>query len=769
MTVSSSIARVVHIANGSSVFFSSAPIEGLAADNVVVTLTSTGGVTTTQVLGTDYTLSSAGVTFTTAPAAGTVVTIRRVVELLQPDEFPTNSPFPAEVAENRFDQVVFGLQQAADNLARAFQYGPMDASATPVLPVPAARASRLLGFNAAGGIQLYPVEAGTAQGVFLQDGAGAVLRTVQSKFTEMLSVADFGAAGDGQTDDTNAIQAAFNAASSLGRMVLIPPGTWNVSSTVTLLGGARGLIMQGAIRYTGAAPTSVLVLGSGGATRNGEKLYVGLDVFRATQSDWSSEADIGITVRNVDASTIELRRVQGFTIGMRTLGDQRGVEDSTFFLGRIVDNKIGLDIWCATASAWNTSNRYYGGHFACSSGVNASQDRFGVRFGKAPGAYNNHNRHVFDAPNFELQQAGGNVAIPFLNETNGSAIHVRSMRMEGCSPIAARHTAGAQDCEYDVAWTNTYLITIDYTATANRCGNAVFNRHRAAASRFQRFLAGVPNVRAAAFRHSSTEIGVEGLTVISTSTTTATALPDFCFNGLSGLTPTDRAITLSSNRGLGWVVETHQVKEFALAHWLAGGAQGGRLFVRVFDDAGNVRENIPNDVLFSIGSASWNSASKGWSGGATMDDATLNRRMTLRVGPDVAYAQIGIVGFDTSITVQALRLYALPEAAPGVLNGTPLLGGSVIGSGQREFVAEVTWDLPSLASGATSLLDVTVNGARVGDLASASLATSSRFFELDATVWSNDTVRVMARNISGSTIDLGPETLSVQVTKRRVP
>jgi hypothetical protein len=81
----------------------------------------------------------------------------------------------------------------------------------------------------------------------------------------------------------------------------------------------------------------------------------------------------------------------------------------------------------------------------------------------------------------------------------------------------------------------------------------------------------------------------------------------------------------------------------------------------------------------------------------------------------------------------------------------------------------VSWDLPSLAAGATALLDVTVAGARVDDLAHASLATSSRFFELDATAWSNYTVRVLARSVSNTTIDLGAATLSVQVTKRRVP
>ncbi len=89
-------------------------------------------------------------------------------------------------------------------------------------------------------------------------------------------------------------------------------------------------------------------------------------------------------------------------------------------------------------------------------------------------------------------------------------------------------------------------------------------------------------------------------------------------------------------------------------------------------------------------------------------------------------------------------------------------------SGRREFAAEVSWDLPNLAPGATSLLDVTVNGARAGDLASASLVSSTRFIERDAAVWSYNTVRMMARNISGATFDLVAATLSVGVVKRLV-
>jgi hypothetical protein len=47
--------------------------------------------------------------------------------------------------------------------------------------------------------------------------------------------------------------------------------------------------------------------------------------------------------------------------------------------------------------------------------------------------------------------------------------------------------------------------------------------------------------------------------------------------------------------------------------------------------------------------------------------------------------------------------------------------------------------------------------------------SSTRFIELDAAVWSNNTVRVMARNISAATFDLAAAMLSVGVTKRRAP
>ncbi|TGS86731.1 hypothetical protein EN817_17670 [Mesorhizobium sp. M3A.F.Ca.ET.174.01.1.1] len=63
-----------------------------------------------------------------------------------------------------------------------------------------------------------------------QTGAGAVQRTIQNKFTETLSVKDFGAVGDGVTDDTAAIQAAENARAAVAGELIFPPGTYQISA-----------------------------------------------------------------------------------------------------------------------------------------------------------------------------------------------------------------------------------------------------------------------------------------------------------------------------------------------------------------------------------------------------------------------------------------------------------------------------------------------------------------------------------------------------------
>jgi hypothetical protein len=111
---------------------------------------------------------------------------------------------------------------------------------------------------------------------------------------------------------------------------------------------------------------------------------------------------------------------------------------------------------------------------------------------------------------------------------------------------------------------------------------------------------------------------------------------------------------------------------------------------------------------------------------AVMADASLNRRQTIRVELAVSCLHVGMIGFDDAIELEAQRLYGLPQVAPGILNGTPTLQEL----GPRNQAAEESWNIPSLVARTSSLRDNTVAGTGPVDVASAALATSSRFCEL---------------------------------------
>ena len=73
-------------------------------------------------------------------------------------------------------------------------------------------------------------------------GLGAVERTVQDKLQDVVSVKDFGAVGDGVTDDTAAIQAAITGSSS--KTLFFPPGQYKITSTLNLLDNTQYLGSQ---------------------------------------------------------------------------------------------------------------------------------------------------------------------------------------------------------------------------------------------------------------------------------------------------------------------------------------------------------------------------------------------------------------------------------------------------------------------------------------------------------------------------------------------
>lgn len=120
---------------------------------------------------------------------------------------------------------------------------------------------------------------------FTADGADAVQRTVASKLQDSVSVKDFGAAGDGSTDDTTTIQSAINAARTSGAAVYFPPGEYVVAGQLTLYKVA--LVGPGVFRrdvatygldgatlyFTGTTLSPLLIDQSGGVVIDGLNFF----------------------------------------------------------------------------------------------------------------------------------------------------------------------------------------------------------------------------------------------------------------------------------------------------------------------------------------------------------------------------------------------------------------------------------------------------------------------------------------------------------------
>lgn len=76
---------------------------------------------------------------------------------------------------------------------------------------------------------------------YLPAGAGAAATTVQTKLRESVSAKDFGAVGDGTTDDS----AAINAAIASNRNIYFPAGTYFIASSIQVASKSN-VVLQGA-------------------------------------------------------------------------------------------------------------------------------------------------------------------------------------------------------------------------------------------------------------------------------------------------------------------------------------------------------------------------------------------------------------------------------------------------------------------------------------------------------------------------------------------
>lgn len=296
MTISTTDSRISYNGNGVTTIFAF-PYRFLANGDLVVVEVSAAGVETTKTLTTHYTLTGAGddaggsVTMLVAPANGTRLIIYRDTDIVQETDYISGDPFPAETHERALDRLTMIAQEIGSDADRSIKVPVGDSSSlSTTLPASANRLDKFLVFDdvtgaaevstvtqtqVASAVAAAYAAGSTADAVtFLQSGTGATSRSVQSRLREMVSVLDFGAAGDGIQDDTAHIQAALDAISSTGGEIYLPRGTYKITSTLTWGNGTKIVGCGYDSLIKGESLTVPLLQSKGGSTSRRYRLHI---------------------------------------------------------------------------------------------------------------------------------------------------------------------------------------------------------------------------------------------------------------------------------------------------------------------------------------------------------------------------------------------------------------------------------------------------------------------------------------------------------------
>lgn len=253
---------------------------------------------------------------------GDIVTIKRDIAITQLTDFVSNDSFPASVHETGLDRLTMISQATDETAARSIQFPESEVgSPNNVIPVVSSRKGKLLSFDSSTGAVVAnlgvsdiafddtPItiaETKTALeavnvssvddkslgymrgrnvayddggGVFVLDKSATLGASADNGGTVLVAAGGtnwywvrleqpvfnvrwFGAYGDGSNDDSTAVQAAIDAAESIGGTVFLPAGTYLINTGLTLQ--EEGVVIKGVGRDVTGATTGT-ILKAGGA------------------------------------------------------------------------------------------------------------------------------------------------------------------------------------------------------------------------------------------------------------------------------------------------------------------------------------------------------------------------------------------------------------------------------------------------------------------------------------------------------------------------
>lgn len=500
--------------------------------------------------------------------------------------------------------------------------------------------------------------------------------SVRSEFIEnrTVNITWFGAVGQSGVDNADAFEniEAFLIRvnpDSAGKLTLLFPNAQSayLSSRPLNVPLNVNVIMNTGMVYSGDKTLSALKIGIEGQTNS--RLNHKLDVRSAPSTDWSIPTCIGIEIINSYESTgIMIDRANGFTEGVRLIGDGAGVVYNKIFLGQLQNNKIALKMTNRN-SGWCNENIVFGGRFQVSGAANVTQDRYGVIIDSEDGLYGNNNNNNFYEPSFEINSNADVETIPIvinygaqnafynIRNENGSFIAcvMRTLNTSNANILEIGYSAGNVTFEAYVQDNGDYPSTY---MTSRQLYNRSFSPKKS--------MYNSGNLISRVFNYDTTNFYAENELFFFTSTGTRTKDT----SSISRDTATN-SIILSSSRGISVRVDTRFNKRFVVNKNIATGNNGGRINIRPLDASGNVI--TPSGTALVKGYQSYIPAYNSTFGGVYRQGSDTTSNLYFVVDSAVKYIDVILSGGTTSASLLSFDIQTLDNDSL-VINSTTRKG-----------------------------------------------------------------------------------------------
>ena len=199
---------------------------------------------------------------------------------------------------------------------------------------------------------------------------GGVKRTIQDRLTDFASVKDFGAKGDGSTDDTSAIQAAINTSQA---PIYFPAGKYKISGTLYLPNNTKLIGCT-----SGQAPTDV------GVANHASMLEFDSNdpptiILKGTDPDTNQEVEVYRGTACITSSDPKI--TSNICIESLTIRATVGTYDNVFLFPRVYssvfynirakNDKGGIFKSVNNTNVPSWTNRFFGCTFGCVDGLDA--------------------------------------------------------------------------------------------------------------------------------------------------------------------------------------------------------------------------------------------------------------------------------------------------------------------------------------------------------------------------------------------------------------